>query len=157
MAAADWGRVVTQDAIRAAVQSVMPYVRATGLLVSLCTIKRPSGTQDAGGSPNGSYTAVAGLIDIPCTSPPSASAKGAPSAEVRGPADTFATQPHHVLLDRCYPQIRDEWMGTASHEGGAIATISSPPDFVATDYTLIAAEQDSQGEMTRLEIRLGKL
>ncbi len=142
---------MNQAGIQALVQSVMPIVRATGLLVSLCTIKRPSGTQDAGGSPNGSYTAVAGLIDIPCTSPPSASAKGMPAAEVRGPADTFATQPHHVLLDSFYPQIQDEWLGTASHEGGAIAVVDG------IEYTLIAVEHDSQSQMTRLEVRLGKL
>ncbi len=142
---------MNQAAIQSLIASVMPTVRASGLLVSLCTIQRPSGNQDASGAPDGLYVPVTGLINIACTSPPSASAKGMPAAEVRGPADTFATQPHHVLLDSYYPQIQDEWLGTATQEGGAIATIDG------IDYTLIAVEHDSQSQMTRMEVRLGKL
>lgn len=135
----------------------MPTVRATGLLVSLCTIKRPTGTQTSSGVLDGTYVPITGLIGIACTTPPSASAKGMPAAEVRGPADTFATKPIHLLLDAFYALVEDAWLGTPTQVGGAIATISSPPNFTPKDYTLISAENDSQLQMVRMEIRLGKL
>lgn len=142
---------MNQGSIAQALKAVMPAIRASGLLVSRCTIQRPSGNQSSSGAPDGLYVPITGLINIACTSPPSASAKGMPAAEVRGPADTFATQPHHVLLDSYYPAVQDAWLGTATQEGGAIATVDG------IDYTIIAVEHDSQGQMTRIEIRLGKI
>ncbi len=135
----------------------MPTVRASGLLVSLCTIQKPTGNQAADGTLDGLYTPIAGLIGIACTTPPSASAKGMPATEVRGPADTLALKPIHLLLDAFYAEVEDAWLGTPTQVGGAIATISSPPNFTPKDYTLISAENDSQIQMVRMEIRLGKI
>ncbi len=146
-----------QDAYQQLIDAVMPTVIDSGLLKSLCTIQRPSGSQAADGTQDGLYVPIVGLIGIRCTTPPSASAKGMPAAEVRGPADTFATKPLHVLLDGFYAKVEDAWLGTPTQLGGGIATISSPPNFPPKDYTLIAAENDSQIKMVRMEVRLGKL
>jgi len=121
---------------------VMPMVRATGLLVSLCTIQVPSGADDAIGAPSGTYADVAGLINIPCTAPPEGIGTGISAAEMKELQYDSGIVPLHVLLDDWYPQIRDLWLA------GARAVIDGTP------FDLMGAESDSQMKMTRLKLRI---
>ncbi len=129
--------------LRLDIAGVMPLVKASGLLVSLCTIKQPSGTLGATGTPDGTYSDVAGLVAIPCTAPPLSDKITA--VEIKNIEDTLAVQPLHVLLDDYYPTIN------AGVSAGWIAVIDG------TTYDLLGAEHDSQKQMTRLSVRLANV
>lgn len=133
--------------IAAALAAVMPAVRASGLLSSLCTIERPTTAQGFSGSPDGSYEAVAGLSSIACRIAPMS--EGSPSAtEQRASDETKSEEPKHVLLDAYYPTVRTAWLGDPSNGtlGGARAVIDGQP------YTILGVEPDGSYQMTRMAV-----
>lgn len=131
-------------AIRAQIQSVMPTVIASGLLVSLCTIQQPDGNTGPTGGPSGVYVNVAGIVNIPCIAAPLEVAS-IQATEMKAVEEIAATAPLHVLLDGWFPQIEN---GVAA---GWIAVIDG------TSFDLLGAESDSQGQMTRLKLKVTQI
>lgn len=136
---------MNQTPIANAVQYVMQAARATGLFVSLCTIMSPSGDLTSGGTPDGVYADVNGLIDIPCMDAPSAVDRFTiESQEQRAEAQTTSTEWRHVLLNDYFAELSPDtnWgdVGFKARIDGVI-------------YDIDAAESDSQRKMTRLSLR----
>lgn len=123
-----------------AIPFVMRAALRTGLFVSLCTIKQPDGVLIDAGQPSGHYIDVDGLQDIACTAPPK-SVERLSSEQARTQDDIQSFSPRHVLLGGFYPTIQD---GVGN---GWIAVIDGEV------YTLLGADNDSQGTQTRLNVR----
>ncbi len=132
---------MNQALIARALDRVMPAARATGLFSSLCTIQDLDGTFSASGQPNNTYVAVTGLIDIPCTAPPTSMLR-ITATQKRTVPERKEDNSSHVLLNDYFPQITAHW------QDGAQAVI----DGVA--YTLLGVESDSQKKMTRLSVEI---
>lgn len=120
----------------------MPIVRASGLLVSLCTITVPPTGADAfddGGArnPNVPYVPLAGHIDIPCTAPPMLVNDSMNVSERRALPQIEAINTLHVLLDGYYPDIISDYRAVID----------------GTAYDIANVEHDSQKQMTRIAVR----
>jgi hypothetical protein len=133
--------------LAADLSAVMPEVIASGLLVSLFTAQAPSGVYGATGAPDGTYANVAGLVNIPCTSPPISDSRLL-AGEVKALAEIAASEFHHVLLDAYYPAIDAGW------RDGWRCTIASPPDMVPYAFDIKGYEGDSQSKMSRVAVQL---
>lgn len=136
---------MNQTPIAFAVANVMPQARATGLFHSLATITAPSGDLTAGGTPDGIYVEVPGLVAIPCQDAPSAVDRFTiESQEQRGNDQTASTEWRHVLLNDYFPQLSPDlnW--------GDIGWKCTVDGIV---YDIDAAESDSQRTQTRLSLR----
>lgn len=126
------------------IAAVMPAVRATGLLSSLCTITRfpadDPASFDAGGAPVAGieYQPVSGMIDIPCTAPPLMTTDRVQASELRALRQITAEDSRHVLLNGYYPTIRDD--DRAVIDGAA--------------FEIANVEHDSQKQMTRLAVQV---
>lgn len=116
------------------IADVMPIVRASGLLVSRCTIMRFGGDFDDGGAPVNTYTAVDGLTDIPCIASPLNLGDRGVLDERRSPTEIQAQTDRHILLDGYYPDIRDDDRAVVD----------------GTAYDIGNIESDSQSQMTRI-------
>ena len=138
---------MNQAFIENAIANVMPAAIATGLFVSLATFKAPSQVFDSAGAWAGTYSAVAGLVDIPCTAPPPSDSR-IQATENRALQEISASEWHHVLLDAWYPQLDAGWRGDGTPAGAWIVTIDG------ADYEIAGVESDSQSQMTRLTARL---
>ena len=119
------------------ISQVIVEAVATGLFVSVCSIQQPSGLLTADGSPDGTWTAVAGMQGIACMN--------APTSEIRITADEKKTSREiesdnnaHVLLAGWYPQIQTQTNWRAVIDGAP--------------YDILGAESDSQMTMTRMKI-----
>lgn len=121
------------------IADVMPAVRASGLLVSLCTITVPPGVSDNGGAPdpNAPYTNLPGHIDLPCISSPLVAGDFPALEEVKSMTEILTKNMRHVLLDSYYPDI--ETIHRAVVDG--------------VEYDIITSEADSQSQMTRLAVQ----
>lgn len=136
---------MNQTPISNAVAHVMAAARATGLFVSLATITAPSGDFTAGGSPDGVYLPVSGLVDIPCMDAPQAVDRyNIMSAEQRAESQTTSSELRHVLLDDYFSQLSPE---TNWGDIGWRCSIDG------VDYDISSAESDSQRTQTRLSLR----
>jgi cytochrome bd-type quinol oxidase subunit 1 len=130
-----------QNLVSVLVQQVMPQAVATGLFVSLCTAQAPAGTKTPYGQPDGTFSNVAGLVNIPCMD--SVLATGTIEAtEVKELQDIMSKAFRHVVLNGWYPQFIP---------GAAIGWRVIVDGIV---YDLLGAEQDSQSSQTRLKLQL---
>lgn len=120
------------------IAGVMPAVRETGLLSSLCTITRSPEDFNAAGAPNPStpYVPVAGLVDIPCTAPPLMATDRMQASEIRALRQIKAEDTRHVLLDGYYPTILD----------------SDRAEIDGVEFEISNIEHDSQRQMTRIAV-----
>lgn len=127
------------------VSSVMPLARATGLFVSLATIKQASNSQDSLGqvnlTPTG-FTTIAGCADIPCMRAPYA-VNNPDADEQESPTMVAAFNPFHVLLNDYFPQIPEAEAST----GELIAIIDG------VQHQIVGVESDSQFTQTRLKCK----
>lgn len=130
-------------ALRAQINSVMPTVIASGLLVSLCTIQTPTGGFTTSGAPVNSWANVVGLVEIPCIDAPQSEAVTA--GEVKQVAETEAKNFRHVLLNGCYPALNN-----LKAAGQVRAVLTDELGNIAT-YEVTGVEDDSQAQMTRFE------
>jgi hypothetical protein len=120
----------------------MPIVRASGLLVSLCTITVPPTGADAfddGGArnPNVPYVPLAGHIDIPCTAPPINTGDSVSPSEIKALEQIEAVNLVHVLLDDYYPSIISDYRAVID----------------GVNWDIVNVESDSQKQMTRLAVK----
>jgi hypothetical protein len=120
---------------------VMARALATGLFVSTCMFEAPDGLLTDAGQPSGNFATVAGLEAIRCMAMPM-SQTGILANEMKGLKDVMASAPRHVLLDGWYPQI----------EGGVANGWRAVIDDITFD--VMGSESDSQGQMTRISVKL---
>lgn len=135
---------MNQDLLIATIDNVMPEALATGLFTSTCTFLQPSGNVISGGAPDGTYVPVPGLpANIPCMMAPNSSAR-IQATEIRALEEITTFRLQHLLLNGWYPAVRG---------GSALGWIVA---IEGENWTLMGAEDDSQGQMTRCEVRLAQ-
>jgi hypothetical protein len=125
------------------IAKVMPEAVATGRFVSVCTVEQASSTYTASGFPDGTFTPIIGVVDIPCTAPPPSVLKVSAS-ENKQVDGVQSIVPAHVLLNGYYAQI-------------PFATTGRPALRAVIDgnnYEIMGVERDSQKQMTRLAVRV---
>ncbi len=123
------------------ISQVRPAVTQAGLDVSLATFQSLDSAQGSTGNPVGTYTNVAGLVDIPCMDAPLA--PGTISAlEAKALAEIESKGIRHVSLDNYYPAVVAGWP-----EGWRCI-------IDGITYDLIGAEADSQNSQTRVKLQI---
>lgn len=122
------------------ITSVMQAALATGLFVSTCDIKAPSGVFNASGAPDGNYSNVAGLTGIRCMRAPQSDIRII-ATEMNSLSEILSVNESRVLLDAYYPAILPSYQAVV--------------DGVA--YDIKGVEHDSQSQMTRLRVELASL
>lgn len=138
---------MNQTPIQNAIARVMPAAIASGLTVSLCTIQKPDGTYNPGGSPSGNYVNVAGLINLQCMDAVE-SVGSIQATEVSQLAEIQSKGIRHVFLNGYYPTI----ISAATVVTGVGAGWRAVVDGIS--YDLLGAEPDSQSTQTRLHLQL---
>lgn len=123
------------------VADVMVEAIASGLYVSLLTFQSMDGGQGPTGNPPGTYSDVAGLVNIPCMDAPLS--PGTISAlEAKALADIEAKGIRHVSLNGYYPAAVTGWMA------GWRAMVDG------FTYEVFGVEADSQTTQTRVKLQL---
>ena len=122
---------------------VMPQVTATVGWPSLCTIQSPDTAQGPTGNPVGTYSNVAGLVNIPCRDSVPSTAR-IQATELKELADIMSKGLRHMLLNGYYPQ--------ATPDGQIPSYWRANVDGVIFD--IIGVEHDSQNIQTRLEMQV---
>jgi hypothetical protein len=132
-----------QQGLAYELSSVMPTASLTGLFSSLCTIQAPSAAF-VNGVPDGSYTNVAGLVNIPCQDAPPSPLRLS-TKEQDGVTMVVKEADRHVLLNGFYAQFASglNWGGV---KWRAIVD--------GVTYALEGAEIDSQNTQVRLSLNL---
>lgn len=127
------------------IAGVMPAVRRSGLLSSLCTIVVPPPTDEnnAAGAidPAIAWTPLAGHINIPCTAPPVQTSDSTSSSEIYAQEQLESVSMLHVLLDDYYPLILGSYRA----------------QIAGVEYDIANVEHDSQKQMTRLVLKKGTI
>lgn len=123
------------------IEAVIPLTLETGLFVSLATIYGRDRVQGPTGNFIDSYRPISGLMDIPCMDTPT-SPNRVQANEVRQIQQILSIGMRHVLLNRCFTDAPN-WANEAYRV-----------DVDGVMYELWGAENDSQTQMTRLELRL---
>ena len=122
----------------------------SGLYNSLCTIQQPSGNLTTDGAADGTYTNIAGLVDIPCMD--AVLSDGSIQAtEAKELTEIMSKSYRHVSLNGYYPSLITG-AGFAGGPGGAALGWQAIVDGVT--YDLLGAEADSQNTQTRLKLKL---
>ncbi len=135
--------------------AVMPAALETGLFTTtLCTVQLPSGNIGPSGAPDGTFTDLAGVVDVQCMSAPPSSAR-IQATDVKSLQEVMNLGLRHVLLSGYFPQI------VPATAAGARAVMKTFDDFGTlvdtTNYDILGAEADSQIAMTRLEIKFASI
>lgn len=125
------------------IADVMPAALATGLFVSLCTITELPTPVVLGpsGSPTAAYVAVSGLTGLRAMKAPINPFQSPRVDETKSTGDQLTEQDEHVLLESYYPTI----------------TTANRADIDGTTYDIVTVEGDSQGQMTRMRVRLANI
>lgn len=131
-----------------AIPGVMARALASGLFVSLCTFQSPSGNLIDAGQPDGIYSNVAGLVNIPCMAAPTSIARVLPDQQ-RSESDVQSFSSQHVLLSGWYPQL------DLGFTQGWIAVIDGARYILLPGSMIMGEESDSQNVMTRINVRFG--
>jgi hypothetical protein len=122
----------------------------SGALVSLCTIQQPSGNQTTDGAPDGTFSNVAGLIDIPCMD--AVLSDGSIQAtEAKELEEIMSKSYRHVFLNGYYPSLITGAVFDGGPGGQAMGWQAIVDGVV---YDLLGAEPDSQNTQTRLRLQL---
>lgn len=129
--------------------AVMPEALETGLFVSLCTFRAPTGKLTGAGSPdltsgpNGDgYVDVSGYVNIQCMSAPTSNIRI--SADERKTAtETESSNSGHVLLAGYYPLVAQNTQWQAVIDG--------------VTFDVLGAESDSQMQMTRVKVQIASV
>ncbi len=124
---------------------VMPAVRATGLLRSLCTIQVPPTSEEFGESgamdPATPWTDLTDHVDIPCMDAPIQTGDAVSLAKVKAMSEILEKATRHVLLDGYYPLIQQNYRAIVD----------------GLTYEIFEAEADSQRIMTRLALQINSI
>ena len=136
-----------QNVIPGLVQRVMPAAVASGLFVSLCTAQQPSGAVTPYNQPDGTYTDVAGLVNIQCMKAVLAM-NTIDATEVKALSDIMSESFWHVVLNGYYPAFFLNGTGPGGQQVGWRVIVDG------VKYDLVAAEPDSQRTQTRLKLQI---
>jgi hypothetical protein len=136
------------QAITSDISGVMELVRASGLLVSLCTITvSPEVFGDSGApDPTAEWPALAGHVDIECTAPPLLTDDKMFATERKFIPETLGYYMRHVLLGGYYPTIQSKMRANIRAARTAAST--------AIVFDIVNVESDSQRQMTRMALDL---
>lgn len=121
--------------------TLMSHAQLPGTFASLATFQSPDSGQGSTGNPPGTYSNVAGLVNVPCMDAPPSMAR-IQATEVKEVAEILSKGLRSVLLNQCFTDAPN-WSGKAYRV---------LVDGVA--YDLLGAENDSQGVMTRCNLQL---
>lgn len=139
------GGAIMNQGLAYEIAAVMPAATLTGLFSSLCTIQQPDGALIGAGQPSGTFTNVAGLVNIPCVDAPPSIAR-VQATEVKAIAEIMSIGLRHILLNGYYANIIG---GNLSATGLGWRAIVD-----GITYDILGAEADSQLTQTRLDLRL---
>jgi hypothetical protein len=126
------------------IEDVMQQALETGLFVSLCTIQQPSGDLTEDGTPDGLYVDVTGMVAIPCMDAPENNDR-ITADEVKDQQTIEASNSSHILLSGWYASIEEntDWRAVVTDVHSRVVI-----------YDIAGAESDSQGQMTRLKVKV---
>jgi hypothetical protein len=117
----------------------------SGLLVSVCTIQVPDGSQGASGNPTNTWINWAGMsAGIPCMD--AVTSNNVQATEKKSIEDIESAAFRHVLLDGCYPQLY-----TLKNSGAQVRALITDRLGNTTTYEIMGVEPDSQSTQTRFE------
>ena len=133
-----------QQTIDYAVSQIMPQAQLAGTFISLATFQSLDGGQGPTGNPPGTYTNVAGLVNIPCMDAPPSIAR-IQATEMKDVAEILSKGLRTVLLDTCFT-------GAPNWSANAYRVIVD-----GVVYDLLGAENDSQLTQTRCNLQLVSL
>jgi hypothetical protein len=134
-----------QQGLQYEVDSVMPQVRATGLLISRATFQDQTGGTGPTGFPLNTYTPVDGLIDIQCMDAPLGTGEGFSVDEGKAQPQILSKGERHILLDAYYPEAINVWRG-----GGNVV-------IDGVTYDILGVEADSQRQETRVRAQVATI
>jgi hypothetical protein len=127
----------------------MPEANLTLLFDSLATIQSPDGGLNPDGTPDNGFTNV--FVNIPCMdSVPSVTRVQA--TEVRDLQEIMSKGYRHVLLNQFFADAPALPGGPFAQQGWSGLGYRAIIDGVY--YTILGAENDSQNQMTRMELQL---
>ena len=123
------------------VQNFMPQAVSGGTYQSFFTLQTLDQTQGPTGNPVGTWSKVAGVVNIACQDAPPSIAR-IQATEVKAVSEIMSKGMRHVLLDRCFPDA----INWSSYGYRCIVD--------GVTYDLLGAENDSQLTQTRLDMQL---
>ena len=123
------------------VQNFMPQAVSGGTYQSFFTLQTLDQTQGPTGNPVGTWSNVAGVVNIACQDAPPSIAR-IQATEVKAVAEILAKGMRHVALTKCFLDAT-MWAGMAAR-----ATVDG------ITYEVLGAENDSQLTQTRVDLQL---
>jgi hypothetical protein len=120
---------------------LMPQAQLAGTFDSLATFQSPDAGQGPTGNPVGTFTNVAGLVNIPCMDAPPSILR-VQATEVKAVSEIMSKGMRHMLLNKCFLDAPN-WSGK-----GYRAVVDG------IVYDLLGAENDSQNIQTRVDLQI---
>ena len=135
---------MNQAGLNYSLANIMPQANIAGMFPSLATLQTLDQTQGPTGNPVGTWSNVAGVIDIPCKDAPASIAR-IQATEMKGVAEIMSQGLRHVLLNQCFINAPN-W--------AAMAARLVVDGFT---YEVLGAENDSNTIQTRVDLQLVQL
>ena len=135
---------MNQAGLNYSLANIMPQANIAGMFPSLATLQTLDQTQGPTGNPVGTWSNVAGVIDIPCKDAPASIAR-IQATEMKDVAEIMAKGLRHVLLNQCFINAPN-W--------AAMAARLVVDGFT---YEVLGAENDSNTIQTRVDLQLVQL
>ena len=135
---------MNQAGLNYSLANIMPQANIAGMFPSLATLQTLDQTQGPTGNPVGTWSNVAGVIDIPCKDAPASIAR-IQATEMKDVAEIMSTGLRHVLLNQCFINAPN-W--------AAMAARLVVDGFT---YEVLGAENDSNTIQTRVDLQLVQL
>lgn len=135
---------MNQAGLNYSLANIMPQANIAGMFPSLATLQTLDQTQGPTGNPVGTWSNVAGVIDIPCKDAPASIAR-IQATEMKDVAEIMSKGLRHVLLNQCFINAPN-W--------AAMAARLVVDGFT---YEVLGAENDSNTIQTRVDLQLVQL
>lgn len=136
---------MAQFSIQADVAQAATTAFNSGLLMSLCSIQVPDGSQGASGNPTNTWITWSGMpAGIQCMD--AVTSNSVQATEAKAIAEIESKAFRHVLLNGCYPQLY-----ALKVSGAQVRALITDPLGNVTTYEVLGVEDDSQATQTRFE------
>jgi hypothetical protein len=136
---------MAQFTIQADVEQAATTAFQSGLLMSLCTIQVPDGSQGPSGNPTNTWITWNGMpVGIVCMD--AVTANSVQATEAKAIAEIESKAFRHVLLSGCYPQLF-----ALKNSGEQVRALITDASGATTTYEVLGVEDDSQATQTRFE------
>lgn len=127
------------------VQQAAAEVFNSGLLMSVCVFKTPTGNKGPSGSPDNTWGFAPGVPNsIPCMD--AVTAASVQATEAKALAEIESKGLRHVLLNACYPSLV-----ALKLSGIQVQAWITDPTGQTIIYEVLGFEDDSQSTQTRFE------